>query len=224
MPSHRGGATATHRQPASTAARYTAAAGGRYCAAAGSRRRKITVTAIDAATPPVTRTVGAGTGSRSRRERATASTTIAPTSPVKVTANTLSPGTAAPTAGPTAATEATTTPATSASTGQPPAGGSHSVARTLLSANRHRADRPWTSASSASIALPHSRRRSGSAATATASNRPGGSIADMRDPGPDHQWRSTSRAATTHSSGGTTSCTTAVSGAGSGSAFARATA
>jgi hypothetical protein len=48
----------------------------------------------------------------------------------------------------------------------------------------------------------------GSAATATASNRPGRSIPDIRDPGPDHQWRNTSRAATTHSSGGTTSCTT----------------
>src|ERR687887_631045 len=59
VPSHRGAATATHRQPASTAARYTAAAGGRYRAAAGSRRRKITVTAIEAATPPVTRTVAA---------------------------------------------------------------------------------------------------------------------------------------------------------------------
>jgi hypothetical protein len=181
---------------------------------------------MDAVTPPVTRTAGTGTGSRSRgrREWAAASTTIAPTSPVKVAANTLSPGTAAPTAGPAAATEATTTPATSASTGQPPAGGSHSMAPTLLSANRHRADRPWTSASSASIALPHSRRRSGSAATATASNCPGRSIPDIRDPGPDHQWRNTSRAATTHSSGGTTSCTTAVSGGGSGSAFARATA
>ncbi len=106
---------------------------------------------------------------------------------MKLTANTLSPGTAAPTAGPAAATEATTTPATSASTGQPPAGGSHSMAPTLLSANRHRADRPCTSASSASIALPHSRRRSGSAATATASNRPGRSIPAIRDPGPDHQ-------------------------------------
>jgi ABC-2 type transport system ATP-binding protein len=62
---------------------------------------------------------------------------------VKVTPNIFSPGTAAPTAGPAAATEATTTPATSASTGQPPAGGSHSMAPTLLSANRHRADRPW---------------------------------------------------------------------------------
>src|SRR5687768_2748698 len=56
VPSHRGDARAIHRQPASTAARYTAAADGRYSAAAGSRRRKITVTAIEAATPPVTRT------------------------------------------------------------------------------------------------------------------------------------------------------------------------
>lgn len=143
---------------------------------------------------------------------------------MKVTANTRSPGTAAPTAGPTAVVAATTTPVTSASTGQPPAGGSHSVARTLLSANRHRADRPCTSASSAVIARPHPRRRSGSAAAAAASNRSGRSIVDIRDPGPDHQWRSTSRAATTNSSGETTSCARAVSAGGSGSAVARATA
>jgi len=153
---------------------------------------------------------------------------------VKVTANTVSPGTALPTAGPTAATEATTAPVTSASTGQPPAGGSHSVARALLSANRHRADRPRTSASSAVIAVPHARRRSGNAATAAASNRPGGSIVDIRDQVLDRQWRSTNRAVSsaaepncssaTHSSGGTTSCTTAVTGPGSSSAFARATA
>jgi hypothetical protein len=148
---------------------------------------------------------------------------------VKVTANTRSPGTAAPTAGPTAVVAATTTPVTSASTGQPPAGGSHSVARTLLSANRHRADRhradrPCTSASSAVIARPHPRRRSGAAAAAAASNRSGRSIVDIRDPGPDHQWRSTSRAATTNSSGETTSCARAVSAGGSGSAVARATA
>jgi hypothetical protein len=98
------------------------------------------------------------------------------------------------------------------------------MAPTLLSANRHRADRPWTSASSASIALPHSRRRSGSAATATASNRPGRSIPAIGDPGPDHQWRNTSRAAATHSSGGITRIRRVVSGGGSGSAFARATA
>jgi hypothetical protein len=98
---------------------------------------------MEAATPAVTRTVGAGTGSRSRgrRERATARTSIAPTRAVKVTANTFSPGTAAPTAGPAAVVAATTTPVTSTSTGQPPAGGSHSVARTLLSANRHLAGR-----------------------------------------------------------------------------------
>src|SRR5215831_12005590 len=220
-PSHRGDATATPRQPASTAARYTAAGGGRYSAAAGSRRRKITVTAIDAATPPVTKTAGAGTGSRGRPERATASTTIAPARPVKHAANTRSPGTAAPTTGPAAVVAATATAATSASTVQPPAGGSHSVAQTLLSANRHRAGRPPTSASSAVIALPHSRRRSGSAATAAASNRPGRSIADMRAPAADHQWRSTSRAATTHSSGGTMRYITAVSSVGSGSAVAR---
>jgi hypothetical protein len=98
------------------------------------------------------------------------------------------------------------------------------VAPALLSANRHRADRPWTSASSAVIALPHSRRRSGSAATAAASNHPGRSIADIRCPAADHQWRSTSRMAAIHSSGGTTSCTTAVSGGGSWLAVASATA
>ena len=137
------GRHSAHRQPASTAARYTAAAGGRNSAAAGSRRRKTTVTAIDEATPPVTSTVGAGTGSRSRgrRERTTARTTIAPTSPVKLTANT----------------------SARAPPRRPPAGrrdrghghpghqrqhrptarrGSHSMAPTLLSANRQRVTAP----------------------------------------------------------------------------------
>jgi hypothetical protein len=119
---------------------------------------------------------------------------------VKLTANTLSPGTAAPTAGPAAATA--TTAVMSVSTGQPPAGGSHSAARALLIANRQRADRPWTSASPAVIARPHSRRRSGSAATAAASTRPGRSIGDMWDPVPGHQWRSTSRTASTTAAAG----------------------
>src|SRR5512133_3812557 len=179
VPSHRGDARATHRQPASTAARYIAAGGGRYWAAAGSRRRKITVAAMEAATPAVTRTVGTGSRSRGRGERATARTAMAPTRAVKVTVNTFSPGTAAPTAGPAAVVAATTTPVPSASTGQPPAGGSHSVARTLLSANRHRADRPWTSASSAVIALPHARRRPRRAATAPARARPGRAVAHL---------------------------------------------
>ena len=71
---------------------------GRYLAAAGSRSRKITVMVMAAATPPVTRRVAAGTGNLMRRERATARTTMVPTSPTKLTANTLSSGTAASTA------------------------------------------------------------------------------------------------------------------------------
>lgn len=162
-------------------------AGGRYRAAAGSRSRKITVMVMAVATPPVTRTVAAGTGNRMRRERATARTTMAPTSPTKLTANTPSPGTAASTAGAAAATAAATTPVTSVSAGQPPRSGRRSTARALLSANCHRADPPSTSANSACIAMPHSRRWSGRVATAAASSRPGGSIADRRMPVRDHQ-------------------------------------
>jgi hypothetical protein len=148
---------------------------------------------------------------------------MAPTSPVKPTANAPSPGAAAPAASPATTTATAVTPVVSASTGHPPRGGSRSAARALLSANRQRADRPWIPASSAVIALPQSRRRSGSAATAAASTPPGTSIADMWDPVSDHRWRSTSRTASTHSSGGTTSHMTAVSSVGSGSACARAT-
>lgn len=109
--SDRGAATATHRQPASTAARNTALAGGRYWVAAGSWTRKITVMVMAAATPPVTRRVGAGTGNRMRRQRATARTTMAPTSPTKLGAKVPSPGTAASAVRAAATTAATTTPA-----------------------------------------------------------------------------------------------------------------
>ncbi len=175
----------------------------------------MTVAAIDAATAPVTSSVGTGTGSRGRR--ATAGSTIAPTRAVKVTANTANPGTAAPAAA-TAAVRTT-------STGRPPDDGSDSVARTQLSANRQRSARPRTSAISATIALPHSRRRSGNAATAAASSRPGRSDAIQ-----DRHRRNPKRAAApictsaTHSSGGTASCATAVGGAGRWSAIARAAA
>ena len=155
-----------------------------------------------AATAAVTRRVGAGTGNRMRRKRATARTTMAPTSPTKLGANTPSPGTAAPTVSAAAATAATTLVA-SASTGQPPKGGSRSTARALLSANCHRADRPRTSASSACIAIPHSRRWSGRVATAAASSRPGGSFADRQIPVRDHQWSRSSSAAVTQRAVGT---------------------
>ena len=86
--------------------------------ASASPSRKMTVAAIDAATAPVTRSVGTGTGSRGRR--ATAGSTIAPATTVKVTANTTNPGTAAP----AAATAAVTT----TSTGRPTDAGSDRVA------------------------------------------------------------------------------------------------
>jgi hypothetical protein len=212
---------ANHRQPARTTARYAAAAGGRCAAAAGSRSRTTTVMAIDAATPTMTRRVGAGTGSRGGPERATARTTIAPTSAVKVAANTVSPGATAPTAGPTAAIAATTTPLT-ATVSQPPAGG-QSVARALLSANCHRADRPRTAASSPIIARPHSRRRWGSAATAPASNRRGRSSVDA---GRIRQAATANELichSATASSSGTTSCATAFTGVGRSSTVARTT-
>jgi hypothetical protein len=112
---------------------------------------------------------------------------MAPTSPVKPTANAPSPGAAAPAASPATTTATAATPVVSASTGHPPRGGSRSAARALLSANRQRAGRPCTSASSACMARPHSRRSSGRVATAAASNRPGGSIANRRTPVRDHQ-------------------------------------
>jgi len=83
-----------------------------------------------------------------------------------------------------------------------PAGGDGRRRRGRASAPS-RGDRPCTSASSACIAMPHSRRWSGRVATAAASSRPGGSIADRRTPVRDHHCSTTVSAAVTQRAVGT---------------------
>lgn len=173
----RGEATAHHTQPPSTAARSTAEVGANCVTAPGSRRRNSTVSATAATTAAVTSSAGSG-ATCTRAERATVTVTRAPKAPTKPAAKTPSSGMLVASAGPVAPTANTTRTASAAVTPQPPAGRSNSVARTLLSANRHRAARSRTSAISASMARPHSRRRPGISATATASRASGASSAD----------------------------------------------
>jgi len=96
------------------------------------------------------------------------------TRPVKITANTVNPGTAAPTS-PAIATEATTAPVTSASTGQPPAGGCHRVTRGTALARTASGPRTPDLGQFGGQRLPQSRQCSGSCRHAAASKRPGGS-------------------------------------------------
>jgi hypothetical protein len=138
---------------------------------------------------------GAGPARPPRHEHATARVTSPPSSPANVSANTRPAGRAAPVTSTAAAVAATATaPATPTAARLSPGG--KTAARAQPAANRHRAGRPWTWASSAAMAAPQSRRSAGSVATAAVSSHPGPSRVDSLAPARRHQARHSSRAAT----------------------------
>jgi len=157
------------------------------------------VNATQPATPASARpaTPRPGPARPTRRERATVSVASPPSSPTKVIAKTRPAGRAAPVA------SAAAVVATTASAPVTPAAarlslGGKTAARAQPVANRHRAERPWTWASSAAMAAPHWRRSAGSVVAAAASSHPGPSVADSVAPACRHQARHSSQAAIIH--------------------------